>query len=51
MVMNLNIIVALLETKGIITHDEAEKLVAYLANSPQPTDYRDAISEVKLLLK
>lgn len=40
--MNPNIILAILERKGIITKDEALAAAEHVANSPQSTYYDDA---------
>lgn len=48
--MNFNIILAVLEYKGIITEDEAKALVEHLTNATQSSDYRDAQASVKKFL-
>lgn len=48
--MNLNILLALLEEKGIIDGDEAERLADHLASGIQSTYYKDAQATVKKLL-
>lgn len=48
--MNLNIIIALLERKGILTREEGEKLVEFINNKPQPTLLADAVSQIEELV-
>lgn len=48
--MNLNIILAILEHKGIITEDEANKLADHLQVATQSSYYKDAQAVVKKLL-
>lgn len=47
--MNMNLLIAVLEAKGIISHDEAMRLVENLNNAPQATFYTDALATVKRL--
>lgn len=48
--MNQNMLIAVLQAKGIINEDEAYKLVDFLSNSPVPSYYKDAQAAVKKLL-
>jgi ElaB/YqjD/DUF883 family membrane-anchored ribosome-binding protein len=48
--MNVNVIIAILETKGIITREEGEKVVEFINNKPQPTLLADAVDQVKELV-
>lgn len=48
--MNLNIILAILEQKGIITEDEANKLADHISIATQSSYYKDAQDAVKKLL-
>lgn len=48
--MNFNIILAVLEYKGILTEDEAKALVEHLTNATQSSDYRDAQASIKKFL-
>jgi hypothetical protein len=45
--MNPNIILAILERKGIITQDEALATAEHVANNPQSTYYGDAQEAVR----
>lgn len=49
--MNLNVLLAVLEHKAIITSEEAEKLAEHLKNGIQSVSYKDALEQVKKLLK
>lgn len=48
--MNHNLILAILEQKGIITEEEANKLADHLQVATQSSYYRDAQEVVKKLL-
>lgn len=48
--MNPNTILALLERKGVITRDEAQKVSDHIAQSPQSTYYPDAFDAVTELI-
>lgn len=48
--MNLNIILAILEQKGIITEDEANKLADHISIATQSSYYKDAQEVIKKLL-
>lgn len=45
-----NWILAVLELKGVITNDEAQKLAAGFANGTQSAYYKDALHDIKQLL-
>jgi hypothetical protein len=49
--MNLNVLLAVLEHKAIITSEEAEKLAERLQMGIQSVSYKDALADVKKLLK
>lgn len=49
--MNLNVILAILEHKAVITSEEAEKLAEHLMNGIQSVHYKDALDKVKKLLE
>lgn len=48
--MNVNVIIAVLERKGIITREEGEKLVEFINNKPQPTLLADAVAQIEELV-
>lgn len=48
--MNLNILLAILEVKEIITEEEAIKIAEWLSTATQSTYYKDAQAAVKKLL-
>lgn len=48
--MNHNVILTVLELKGLITREEAELLADFIANSPQPTYYSDAFETIKNII-
>lgn len=48
--MNLTGVLALLELKGVISRDEAEKMNEFFSNRPQSTMVNDAVEQVKELL-
>jgi hypothetical protein len=48
--MNINALIAVLLLKGIISQDEAERLVDHINNKPQSTVLSDVIATVTLLL-
>lgn len=45
----MNLILAVLEVKGIISHEEAEKLAEYSSHAPQSSRYKDMLEAVKKL--
>jgi hypothetical protein len=45
--MNITLIIAILEIKGIITRAEGEKILEHWNNRPQPTLLADAVEQVK----
>lgn len=45
----MNLILAVLEVKGIISNEEAEKLAEYASHAPQSYRYKDMLAEVKQL--
>lgn len=47
--MNITLLIAILEIKGIITREEGEKLLEYFNNKPQPTLLADAVEQIKKL--
>lgn len=49
--MNFNVLLAILEKKGIITNDEAYKIADYLQTATQSTFYKDAELAIDKLLK
>lgn len=48
--MNLNVLLAVLEHKAIITEEEAKKLAEHLQSGIQSVNYKDAFEQVKKLL-
>jgi hypothetical protein len=48
--VNLNLILALLEAKKVITHEEAEEVSGYLERGIQSSYYKDAQATIKKLL-
>jgi hypothetical protein len=48
--VNLNIILALLEHKKVITKDEADEVSGYLERGIQSSYYKDAQAAIKKLL-
>lgn len=48
--MNLNVLLAILEYKEIITEEQAEELADNLANGIQSVHYKDAQTMVKKIL-
>ena len=45
----MNLILAILQVKGVISTEEAERIAEYMANAPQPYRYSEALREVKNL--
>lgn len=48
--MNINILLGILEVKGIVSHDEAVRVAEHVANAPQSTYYQDGLDAVITLL-
>lgn len=47
----MNQILAILEKKKLITHEEAEALAEYFSHAPQATHYKDALYDINKVLE
>jgi hypothetical protein len=48
--VNNNVTIALLELRGVITHEEALRIVEHIAARPQSNDYNSTLATIKPLL-
>lgn len=48
---NHNIVLAILEVKGIITHEEAAQVAEFLSSSVIPSQYTDAVTTVTAIFE
>lgn len=49
--MNITALIAILETKKILTREEGEKILEFWNNKPQPTLLADAVEQIKEIVE